>query len=427
MRRLFRNKALASALLAAACLARAPVAGADESAAFPGDLKDALLIACQPPYDDAQRFRALGPIRVLEHSVTKLGDAPGRAETRFALSDGREISATAFFPGGRLRRIAVELSNPTPEATLTAAETCAIVEARRIDYDADGVARAIRVYAPDLVDVQMEVALNPDVPTAPDPGGVSVGLIDSGVNYLLPDIAARLARDTDGKLVGRDLWDGDDRPYDVDTGRSPFFPLHHGTAVASVLIREAPMARVLPIRYPRPDMGRMADAVDWLSKQGAAIVNLAMGSNSKEEWSAFAEAARRHPEMLFIVSAGNDGRDIDRAPVYPASLTLPNTIVVTSSTLDGRLAQGSNWGASSVDLLVPGERVPVTDHRGAPGKASGSSFAVPRVTALAVRLKNAHPDWHAPELRDAILKRGRPLAVAGQARYGWLPDPTDGP
>ena len=187
------------------------------------------------------------------------------------------------------------------------------------------------------------------------------------------------------------------------------------------------MARVVPVRYPRPDMAKMADAVTWLAEKGVRVVNLAMGSNSGDDWQAFADAARKHPRMLFIISAGNDGRDIDRDPVYPAALSLANAIVVTSSEPDGRLARGSNFGARSVDIMTPGERIPVTDHRGAPGKASGSSFAVPRIAALAVRALAANPDWHGPELRDWILKRARPLSGPKQTRYGWIPDPLDGP
>lgn len=417
----------AALTLVGAIAAGLPGGPARAEALFPAPLRQTLEIACRAPFDDAQKFRTLGAIRIVTHAVADLGGVPGRSETELALADGRRITATALFPGGRLRRVGAEMFVDRPEASLAADDQCRITEARRIDYDASGLAEKIRVFAPNLTEVVSEIALNPDVPKAADPDGVTVGLIDSGVNYLLPEISPRLARTGDGRLLGLDLWDGDDRPFDIDTGRSPFFPLHHGTSVMSVLIREAPMARVLPVRYPRPDMAKMADAVTWLASQGADVVNLAMGSNSASEWASFADAARRHPRMLFIVSAGNDGRDIDRTPVYPASLDLPNTIVVTSSEPDGRLARGSNWGAGHVDLLVPGEQIAVVDHRGAPGKASGSSFAAPRVTALAVRLKNANPDWHGPELRDAILKRGRPLSGPAQSRYGWLPDPTDGP
>jgi len=56
----------------------------------------------------------------------------------------------------------------------------------------------------------------------------------------------------------------------------------------------------------------------------------------------------RHGDMLFIVSAGDDGLDIDAEPLYPAAFGLPNMIVVTSSDDFGRLAEGANrgWAAS---------------------------------------------------------------------------------
>ena len=54
--------------------------------------------------------------------------------------------------------------------------------------------------------------------------------------------------------------------------------------------------------------------------------------------------ARQHDNMLFVVSAGNNGRDIDSQPVYPASLNLDNLLTVTSSDEDGYPADGSNWG-----------------------------------------------------------------------------------
>lgn len=384
-------------------------------------------VACTAPLEDAQRFRdALPGARIIEHLVTDIGGQPGRAKTVLRLNElNAEIQA--LFPGDRLRRITVEVSDNKPRSSISVDSNCQFTEAREIVYDTEGRIQSIRVYAPDLKSVTSEIALNPDVPAGKDPGGISVGLIDSGVNYTLEAFNKHLARDADGRLIGRDLWDGDDKPFDADLGRSDFFPLHHGSAVMSVLTKEAPMARVVPVRYPRPDMTKMTNAIEWLASQNVRIVNLAMGSNSQQEWLAFQKTAKNHPRMLFIVSAGNDGRDIDQRPVYPASLSLPNTIVVTSSSLDGRLAQGSNWGTEHVDVMVPGERVEVIDHRGAVGKASGSSFAVPRVTALAVRVLAKNTDWHGPEIRDWILKRARPTSGRAVTRYGWIPDPSDGP
>lgn len=395
---------------------------------FPDDLGALLGVACDTPYVDAQKFHAALPgARIVEHNVDSFGGIPGRAQTVLLRPDSSRLEIQSLFPGGRLRRVTIDVHDNHPVSSVSTDDRCHITEARQIVYGADGQADSIRVFAPDLETVTLDIPLNPPVPEGRDPGGIPVGLIDSGVNYTVAPFTGHLGRDASGALLGRDLWDGDARPFDIDTSRSPFFPLHHGSAVMSVLIQEAPMARVLPVRYPRPDMTQMADAVTWLAETGARVVNLAMGSNTKADWDAFERAAKHYPQILFIISAGNDGRDIDRDPVYPAALGLANAIVVTSSELDGRLAAGSNWGPRNVDIMVPAERVAVIDHRGAPGKASGSSFAVPRVSALAVRMLAQHPDWHGPELRDAILKRARPIGSEKLTRYGWIPDPTDGP
>jgi subtilisin family serine protease len=169
----------------------------------------------------------------------------------------------------------------------------------------------------------------------------------------------------------------------------------------------------------------MTDLIADAAAKGARIVNLAMGSNDPGDWRAFEAAVRSHPGMLFVVSAGNDGRDIDRRPVYPAGFTLDNMIVVTSADGFGNPAPGSNWGKQSVDVLVPGERVAVIDFQGAATTASGSSFAAPRVTALAARLAAANPEWRAAELKAALIARARMTDAAGPltTRYGFL-DPS---
>jgi len=394
---------------------------------LPSSVSPIFDVACTAPFEDPQRFRnALPNAHIVEHLVTDIGNQPGRAKTVLSLN-GLNTEIQALFPGDLLRRVTVEVSDSKPRSSISVDSTCQFTEAREIVYDTEDRIQSIRVYASDLKTVTSVIALNPDIPMRKDPGGISVGLIDSGVNYTLEAFNKNLARDTYGHLIGRDLWDGDNKPFDADLGRSDFFPLHHGSAVMSVLTNEAPMARVIPVRYPRPDMTKMADAIEWLAGHNVRIVNLTMGSNSQKEWQAFQETAEKYPRILFIVSAGNDGRDIDQRPIYPASLTLPNTIVVTSSSLDGRLAQGSNWGVEHVDIMVPGERVEVIDHRGASGKASGSSFAAPRVTALAVRVLAKNTDWHGPEIRDWILKRARPTSGRAITRYGWIPDPSDGP
>ena len=82
-----------------------------------------------------------------------------------------------------------------------------------------------------------------------------------------------------------------------------------------------------------------------------------MGSNNINDWQCFLKEAKKSQDVLFIVTAGNNNLNIDNNKIYPASFDLENMIVVSSSTLFGDLAKGSNYGIESVDFLVNGEQI----------------------------------------------------------------------
>jgi len=170
----------------------------------------------------------------------------------------------------------------------------------------------------------------------------------------------------------------------------------------------------------------MPELVEHAAAAGVRVMNISMGSRRRSDWTAFEATARAHPEMLFVVSAGNDGADIDETPVWPAALALDNLLTVTSSDGSGLPAQGSNWGRESVDVAVPAEEVPITGFDGRVRVVSGSSYAAARVSALAACLLAAHPEWTVPELESAILDRAvKPVSdMVAYVRAGTLRDPT---
>ncbi|MGH6903410.1 MAG: S8 family serine peptidase [Geminicoccaceae bacterium] len=155
--------------------------------------------------------------------------------------------------------------------------------------------------------------------------------------------------------------------------------------------------------------------------RGVRVMYLSLVSRDRDEWLPFREAAEAHPEMLFVVAAGNYGRDIEDQPHYPASFTLANMVVVTSATADGRLTDGVNWGRSSVDLMVHGENVVALDFDGERRPVSGSSYATARATALAACLLAGHPDWSTTQLKAAIFREAQPNE-AGDVAIGFVPD-----
>ena len=354
--------------------------------------------------------------------------SPRRIVVRLLLPGADELTVERRQFDGRLRRFRVSFAahdgrDAQPSLQAMADGGCAIRAGRAIR--AEGGARLyLDQLEGDLETLKWTETLQAPWPGGTDPGGVRVALVDSGLAYDLPLFRDRLARDGEGMPLGYDYWDLDPWPYDGDVSRGPFLPIRHGTAVASVLAREAPEAALIPFRYPRPDMDRMGDLVRRAAAAGASILAMPLGSRNPEDWRAF-ENALRGLDMLAVVSAGNNGRDIDGDPVFPAALALENMVVVTSADGFGRLARGSNWGRESVDVMLPAENLEIVDFRGASGTASGSSYAVPRLAALAARLLAREPGLGAARLKARILARATPSPYEreGVVAAGWIPDP----
>ena len=154
------------------------------------------------------------------------------------------------------------------------------------------------------------------------------------------------------------------------------------------------------------------------------LVNLSLVSRDFARWSAYHAAARQHPQMLFVVAAGNNGRDLDQVPMYPAALPLANQITVTAATDSGHLMREANWGKRTVDLMVPAEGLLVTGFDGVRARASGSSYATARVTALAACLLAANPSWSVEELKSAIFARVIESADSDLVARGFLANPA---
>ncbi len=357
---------------------------------------------------------------------------------RLRESDGSLLDLEVIESNSQPRRFIATYSQPAdkPRFMVSLDAECALQVARRINYAADGRALNLVTLDEKLNPSGEPEWLNPplqfdaeDAALRARPGypfSVRVGLIDSGVNYLLPEIRRRLARDRDGALIGYDFWELDDLPFDANLLRSGFFVQRHGTRAASILLREAPAVEFVPYRYPRPDMTRMRDLVEHAARNGVTILGMPLGSNRNEDWVTFAEVAAEHPQMLFVVSAGNNGRDIDRQPVYPAVLELDNMLVVSSADDFVQPADRTNWGPVSVDYLLPAERVAALDYSGKTVEVSGSSYAVPRAVALAARLRDAYPEWAAREIIAELERRYRNDAARDWVSSGYIPDPVAG-
>jgi len=319
---------------------------------------------------------------------------------------------------------------------LSIASDCGFRLAKRMHYDERNRQAYLVDLGADLHDSGDPQWLNPALPAVVKRSAttaslheetsntrVKVALVDSGVNYLLPEINHRLARDANNELIAYDFWDLDALPFDAHPARSAFFVHRHGTRTASLLLKEAPTIDLVAYRYPRPDMSRMRALIEHADRHGVRIVAMPLGGRSAEQWQVFSETAKQFPHILFIASAGNDGRDLDQEPVYPAALNLANMLVVTSADDFVQPAERTNWGANTVDYMLPAELQAVTDFDGRARLVSGSSYAVSRLAALAANLLSRNPHWQAKEIMAAIAERYAVAVESELVKIGYIPDP----
>jgi subtilisin family serine protease len=245
-----------------------------------------------------------------------------------------------------------------------------------------------------------------------------VAVVDTGVDLDHPDLASRLL------TANRYDWvQGDSVPDDANG---------HGTHVAGIVAAEtdnlagiagvAPQASILPLRVLDADgngwtshiMAAFARAGDL----GVPIVNASLGGSTASE--SLQRTIREHPNTLYVVAAGNDGRNNDATPTYPCAYDLPNIVCVGASDYNDQRAYFSNYGTASVDLFAPGYFVYSTwPWVQMYEPMSGTSMASPHVAGVAALARGAAPSLGTAALKQALLASvDRPPGVAGVSVTG---------
>lgn len=101
------------------------------------------------------------------------------------------------------------------------------------------------------------------------------------------------------------------------------------------------------------DSGIIA-CIEFARTNGARIINASLGGDMFSQALYEAIDRARQDGIIFVAAAGNNGRDIDARPYYPASFALDNIISVAFTTRKDALDSRSNFGATTVDVAAPG-------------------------------------------------------------------------
>lgn len=253
-------------------------------------------------------------------------------------------------------------------------------------------------------------------------GGVTVAVVDTGVDLDHPDLKAKL-------VPGRDFVDGDNVPRDENG---------HGTHVAGIaaaatfngigVAGSAPEAKIMPVRVldaaGNGDENAIADGIVWAAENGARVVNLSLGeagfASRLSKGGPLNAAIRRAASLgaVVVAAAGNEGT---RKRNY--RVAVPVT-VVGAVTESGAAAEFSNSGDSR-SVVAPGKGILSTIPTYAttlfknPGsgydRLDGTSMAAPFVSGLAAVLvsQGRSAGDVANVIRSTVSGSGQPGYGAG--------------
>jgi subtilisin family serine protease len=253
------------------------------------------------------------------------------------------------------------------------------------------------------------------------PEDILVGVIDTGIDYLHPDLIDNIWKnpgeipdngiDDDGNGFIDDYY-GWDFAYD---DKDPSDGYGHGTHCSGTIAGKGNNgigvtgvmwdAKVMAIKFLDDyGSGSTSDAIDAVNYATIMNVNVTNNSWGGGGYSQALEEAIAS-SGLFIAAAGNDYlSDNDIYPSYPASYTLDNVIAVAATDHNDDLAYFSNYGLNSVDLGAPGQEIMSTVPNNGYELYSGTSMATPHVTGAVALLWSNNPTLGSTEVKNAILQ-----------------------
>ena len=306
-----------------------------------------------------------------------------------------------------------------------------------------------------------------DIRTSAD--SVVVAVIDTGIRYTHEDLAANMWHEEDpiyGTIYG---WNFSVKDDDVKKS-DPMDGFGHGTACAGIIgavgnsgvgvVGVAWNVKLMALKFlDDQGTGYVSDgtsAIDFACDHGAKILNCSWGyvSASKnltfknliydDQSTALEDAVSRARDqgIIVVAAAGNEGKDNDLNPEYPANYPLDNIVSVAATTEDNQLASFSSYGATTVHLAAPGEEIFSTWARsdsdyidaqtrqeilGATNASDvdkyplGTSFSVPQVVGALALLKAQFPTWSYQQLITRVINTSDKIpSLAGKVVGGKL-------
>jgi len=252
---------------------------------------------------------------------------------------------------------------------------------------------------------------------------IIVGVIDTGADWDHPDLAGNIWNNSaeipnnnidDDKngfvddFLGWDFANDDNNPDDDNDHGSHVSGTigavgNNGVGVVGVNWKVS----IMPLKFlDNNGSGSLDDALEAIIygvNNGAKVLSNSWGGGGFSQALEDAIKFANDNGVLFVAAAGNDSKDNDDSPSYPANYEVPNVISVAASTRSDNLASFSNTGRTTVHLAAPGQDILSTTKQNTYSTFSGTSMATPHVAGAAALVWAQFPGLSMAQVKIRVL------------------------
>ena len=227
--------------------------------------------------------------------------------------------------------------------------------------------------------------------------GVTVAIVDSGVDAAHPDLRAPVARSVAVALGPRGV--------QVIEGDAPDLA-GHGTACADVVGRLAPECTLWNVRALGPDCkgspAALLAAFRWCVDAGAHVINLSLGTRDP----ALAEPLRQLVDLAYrrsvlVVAAASN---VPNARSYPAAFA---SLVCVDAAYFASPDDFVFRLGGEAEIEAPGVYVDAAWPGGGRKLVTGTSFATPHVSGHLARVMSVNPGLAPFQVKTVLCALGR--------------------
>ncbi len=270
---------------------------------------------------------------------------------------------------------------------------------------------------------------------------VRVAIIDTGVDYKHPDLAANIwhnAPESDGRagfdddfngyvddVIGYDFSGDDAGTFTSSPDPDPMDSIGHGTHCAGIVGAVngngigiegiAPNVEIICLKiFPNALASASAQAIVYAVDNGAKVINASWGSPYFSSLLGDAVKYAADNGVIFVAAAGNSGTSV---PFFPARLDDAFTVGATNSS--DQVTSFSTFG-NWLDISAPGQdilslRANITDLYASAGEplvriiedqyylADGTSMAAPHVAGCAALILSIAPGLSPDSTKNLLV------------------------